>query len=116
MTNANSSVKLSSIIEGLLRALQEAKQAGDMESSRLYELYRSKKELALFCVPAFTIEDVEVDLKFVIDTPMEESKKKVKPDDLRVKIQSEVLKGMEPHQISAMKLKFTLANLRVIEP
>jgi hypothetical protein len=116
MSETEDSVRLAVVIEGVLQALQAAKYRGDAESARLCEVYKSDKSLIPFSVPAYTIADVEVELKFAVVAPVEGETGTGQPGDLRVKVRPEALKGLEPHHISVMKVRFAPVNVRVFEP
>lgn len=105
---------LKSVVGGLLQALGEAKYLGDIKSAKLLETYKKVKALSLFTVPAFTISDVDIELRFSIVGPSEEQKEGEIPD-FKINISPEFLKGLESHHISVMKLKISPVNLRVFE-
>lgn len=115
MPDEKEGISLKIVIGSLLQALREAKHLGDIESAKLLDIYKEKKSLLSFSVPAFTISDVEVELRFSILGPSEEQKKEGEISDLKVNISTESLKGLEAHHVSLMKLKISPVSLRVFE-
>ena len=115
MSNEKESVSLKTVVEGLIQALREAKHLGDIESAKLLDAYKQEKSLLSFSVPAFTISDVEVELRFAIIGPAVEQKKEGKITDIKVNISPAILKGLEACHISLMKIKITPVSLRVFE-
>lgn len=112
MANDKQGIALKGIINGIVRSLQEAKYAGDIESARLRELYKKDKALSLFSVPSFTIADVDIELRFSVAEPSRDDKE---PSDIKVHISPDALKGLEAHHVSTLKLKVSPVNLRIFE-
>ncbi len=106
-------VSLKAVVTGLMQALREAKLLGDMESARLIKTYR--KSMPSFSVPAFAISEVEVELRFAVAESRELRMRGAQPGDIKIKISPETLKGLEPHQISQLRIKFSPVELRVFE-
>ncbi len=104
-------VSLKTVVGGILQALREAKFLGDRESARLMETYRGDAALSAFSVPAFTISEVELELRFAVASAPEVRRKA----DIKVRITPEALKGLEPHHISTLKIKLSPVELRVFE-
>ncbi|NOY59556.1 MAG: hypothetical protein GXO75_11610 [Calditrichaeota bacterium] len=115
MPDEKEGISLKFLIGGVLHALSEAKRLGDMESAKLYELYKKEKILTSFTVPAFTISDTELELRFSIVGPPEGKNKEGETPDIKVDISPESLKGLEAHHVSLLKLKISSVNLRVFE-
>gem|GEM_PF-6367715 len=114
MSDEKESVSLKTVVGGFLQALREAKHLGDIESAKLLDIYKTEKALSSFTVPAFTISDVDIELRFSIVGPTEEHKEGEVPD-IKINISPEFLKGLEAHHISVMKLKISPVSLRVFE-
>ncbi len=107
-------MSLKAVVTGLMQALREAKLLGDMESARLIKTYR--KSMPSFSVPAFAISEVEVELRFAVAESQELRRRGgAQPGDIKIKISPETLKGLEPHQISQLRIKFSPVELRVFE-
>lgn len=115
MPDEKEGITLKATVAGLVRALREAKYLGDLESAKLQDVYKKEKALSAFTVPAFTISDVDIELRFAIVEPPKEKEKKGEMLDLKIHISPESLKGLEPHHVSAMKLKVSPVNLRIFE-
>ncbi len=115
MPNNKEGISLSAVVGGIVQALREAKHLGDIESAKLFETYKKEKALYPFSVPAFTISDTDIELRFSIMQPSEEEKRKGQIQDLKVNVSSESLKKLEAHQVSAMKLKIAPVSMRVFE-
>jgi hypothetical protein len=115
MSDEKESVSLRAVVGGFIQALREAKHLGDIESAKLLEAYKQEKTLLPFSVPAFTISDVEVELRFAIIGPAEEQKKEGEMADVKINISPAFLKGLEAHHISLMKIKIAPISLRVFE-
>jgi hypothetical protein len=110
-------ISLKRVVGGILQALREAKFLGDKESARLMEIYKSNSILSAFTVPAFSISEVEVELRFAVASLPEERRKRKAEEatDIMVKITPEALKGLEPHHISTMRVKFSPVEMKVFE-
>jgi hypothetical protein len=107
-------ISLKTVVGGILQGLREAKHIGDIESAKLFEEYKKNKVLSSFSVPAFTIADVDIELHFSIaGFPKEAGEGET--SDIRVNITPASIKGLEPHQISIMKLTVSPVNMRVFE-
>jgi len=115
MPEKEEGLELKIIIGGILRGLREAKFLGDSESARLHEAYKENPVLARLSVPAFSISDLEVELRFAITGPSEEPGKEGEVPDLKVDISTRTLKGLESHQIQVMKFKISSIDLGVLE-
>ncbi|MDJ0736060.1 MAG: hypothetical protein QNJ47_18690 [Nostocaceae cyanobacterium] len=115
MANEKEGISLKTVVSGLLQALREAKHLGDVESAKLLDLYKKEKTLASFAVPAFTIADVDVELRFAIIGTSPEQPTKGEIPDIKVNISPELLKTLEAHQMNVMKLKISPVSLRVLE-
>jgi hypothetical protein len=115
MPDEKEGISLKTVISGAVQALREAKRLGDMESAKLFEVYKKEKALSSFTVPAFTISDVDLELRFSIVGPAEEKEKEGEIPELKVNISPDSLKGLEAHQVSVMKLKITPVSMRVFE-
>ena len=115
MPDAQEGIRLQALVGGILRALREAKHFGDMESSRLMEVYKKEPALSSFTVPSFTVSDVDVELRFSIMNRTEEKERGGEMSDIKVDISPASLKGMEAHQVSVMKLKISPVSLKVFE-
>lgn len=76
---------------------------------------KKEKALSPFTVPAFTISDVDVELRFSIVGLSEEEKKEGVVPDLKVNISPDSIKELEAHQVSLMRLRISPLNLRVFE-
>lgn len=115
MPDEKEGISLKVLIGGFLQALREAKHLSDIESAKLLDIYKKEKNLLSFSVPAFTISDVDVELRFSIVGPPEKQEKEGEIEDLKVNVSADRLKGLEAHQISVMKLKISPVSLRVFE-
>jgi hypothetical protein len=109
-------VSLKTVVGGILQALRQAKFLGDLESARLVDTYKSQKALSSFSIPAFTISDVEVELRFAVAGPPEVKKtREGEISDIKIRISPDSLKDLEPHHISYMKIRFSPVEMRVFE-
>lgn len=108
-------VSLKLVISGIFQALKEAKYLADMESGKLFEIYKKEKVLSSFTVPAFTISDFELELRFSIVDPSEKKMKEKEITDIKVNISPESLKELEAHHINVLKIKLLSENLRAFE-
>ena len=115
MPDENEGMSLTAIVAGLMRALREAKYLGDLESAKLSQVYKKEAALSSFTVPAFTISDVDIELRFAIAQPPDGSRNDRKVTDIKVNIWPESLKGLEAHQVSLLKFKMSPISLRVFE-
>ena len=115
MSDEIEGISLKKVVGGIERALREAKQLGDIESAKLMEVYRNEPSLSSFSVPAFTISDVDLELRFSIVEPAAEEGGEEEIPDIKVNISSDLLKGLESHQISVMRLKILPVSMRVLE-
>lgn len=111
MPDAKEGIVLKSVLTGLLQAVREAKRLGDLESAKLIEVYKKDKYLSAFPVPAFAISETEVELHFAV----EEVTQTGGLTDIKINLAPEVLKNLDAHQVSTMKLKISPFNLRVFE-
>ena len=93
MPDEKEGISLNMVVSSILKSLKEAKRLGDIESSKLFEVYKKEKALSSFTVPAFTISDVDVELRFSIVGPSEEQKKGGEIPDLMVNISPDYLKA-----------------------
>jgi len=103
-------ISLKAVVGGILHALREAKHLGDLESARLLEVYKKEEVLSAFTVPAFTISETELELRFALVEPPAENEGEI--PEISVNISPEFLKGLEAHQVSLLKLKISPVNLR----
>jgi hypothetical protein len=115
MAEEKAAVSLETVVAGLLHAVRNAKRAGDLESARLLEVYKKERALSSFSVPAYTIADVDIELRFSVAGVQEGKGEEGEIPNLRVKITPEALKGLEAHQVSVMRLKISPVSLRVFE-
>jgi hypothetical protein len=115
MPDVKEGISLKIVVGSILQALREAKHIGDIESAKLHEAYKKEKKLSSFTIPAFTISDVEVELRFSIVGPSEEEKTEEEIQDLKVNISPDSIKKLEAHHISEMKIKISALNLRALE-
>jgi len=115
MSDEKEGISLKLVVGSVLQALREAKRLGDMESAKLFEVYKKEKVLSSFTVPAFTISDTDLELRFSIVEPPEEKKKEGEIPDIKVNISPESLKGLEAHHVSLLKLKISSVSLRAFE-
>jgi hypothetical protein len=115
MSDMKEGVSLNVVVGSILQALREAKHSGDIESAKLLEVYKKEETLSPFTVPAFSITDVEVELRFSIVQSPEEQNKAGEVPLLKVNISPESLKELDAHQISMMRIKISPESLRVFE-
>ncbi len=106
---------LRAVVGSILQAVQEAKRLADLESARLMEVYKKEKSLATFSVPAFTLAEAEVELRFAVLGPAEERPAAGNPPGLKVDLTATTLSGLDPSRVQVMKLKITPVLLRVLE-
>lgn len=114
MPDEKEGISLKTVVGGFLQALREAKLLGDIESAKLYDIYKKEKSLSSFTVPAFAISDVDIELRFSIVGPSNKEEEGTIPD-IKVNISPDSLKGLEANHISVMKLKISPISLRVFE-
>lgn len=112
MSEQKEGVSLKKLVGGIINSLSEAKYLGDLESLRLAESYKKEKGLSHFSVPAFSISDTEIELRFSI---AESPREKEVIQDIKVNILPDSLKGLEPHHVSLLKLKISPVNVRNFE-
>jgi len=98
-------VDLKSVIGSILRALQQAKQMGDLESASLLESYAKEKRLASFSVPAFSIADVEIELRFAVVGAPGHTRGEENASELKIAIGAEALKGLDPAHLQTIKFR-----------
>ncbi|MFX0203078.1 MAG: hypothetical protein ACFFCW_43800 [Candidatus Hodarchaeota archaeon] len=115
MPDENEGITLKATVSGLMRALRQAKYLGDLESAKLSDVYKKEKALSSFTVPAFTISDVDIELRFSIAEPSKQIVEEGEDLDIKVNISPATLKGLEAHQVSVMKLRISPVNLKVFE-
>lgn len=115
MPEEKEGTSLKLLIDGILKALRDAKERGDAESVKLYEMYKKEPALSSFTIPAFTISDVDIELRFSVSGTAGITNSDNKIPDLMINITPESLKGLEPHHISQMKLKISPTDLRILE-
>jgi len=115
VSNGLEGVSLKAIVAGFLQAVTEAKRLGDLESARLAEVYRSERNLASFTVPAFTISDMDIELRFAVVGSVEPSRGEEPPSDITVNVSPDLIQGLEAHQVSSIRLRVSPVNLRVFE-
>ena len=115
VSNGPEGVSLKAIVAGFLQAVTEAKRLGDLESARLAEVYRSERNLASFTVPAFTISDMDIELRFAVVGSVEPSRGEEPPSDITVNVSPDLIQGLEAHQVSSIRLRVSPVNLRVFE-
>jgi hypothetical protein len=113
MSDENKSISLKTVVGGILQGLREAKHVGDIESAKLFDEYKQNAVLSAFSVPAFTISDVDIELRFSIVGPA--GVQEGKAEDIDINIAPASLKGLEAHHISVMKFKLAPVNMRVFE-
>ena len=106
---------LNTVIEGVLKSLREAQHSGDLESAALHEAYKENSVLSRFSVPAFSISELELEVRFAIVGLSEGEESGAETPDLKVDVASPTLKDLAPHQIQVMKLKISPVALGVIE-
>jgi len=115
MPNEKEGVSLRTVLGGLLKALAEAKHLANVESARLYEAYKQNASLSRFLVPAFTVSEVDAELRFAVIGPADERGKEAQASDLKINISPDFLKGLEAHHISVVRLKISPLSLRAFE-
>jgi hypothetical protein len=107
-------VMLKNLLGGVLQAVMEAKRLGDLESAKLFDVYKSEKSLSSFSVPAFSISDMDLDLRFaVVETTEEQGEGEAM--DIKVNVSQEALRELEDFQISRIKFRISPVSLRVFE-
>lgn len=111
MSEKSGQIQLSSLISGIYQSLVRAKENCDRESIRLTERNRKEKYHPNLTVPAFSIKDVEIALKFAIV----ECKGKDDQWSTIVNYSSEYLKELSDQEISVMKLSLEPQDIRVFE-
>ena len=67
-----------------------------------------------FTVPAYTISNIDIELRFAVVEPTEEPSGGEEVD-IKVRISPDSLTGLEAHHISMAKLKITPVTMRVFE-
>ena len=116
MPEEEEGISLRRIFDGMLQSLRNAKYLGDLESVKLLDVYSKEKALSSFTVPAFTISDVEVELRFAVAEATAEENAAEGILDLKVNISPASLKELGAHQISVMKFRISPVAMRVLEP
>lgn len=115
MAEGREGISLKLLVAGVLKALREAKLLGDLETARLVDLYKKNAVLSSLTIPAFTISDTEVELRFSLVEPPKEDGKEGDVPDIRVIISPESLKGLEAHHVNKLTLKISSVGLRAFE-
>lgn len=62
--------ELQGVLGGILRDLTRGRAMGDLTSFEVAQMYRQNELLATFSIPRFRIDDVEIELRFALDTPV----------------------------------------------
>ena len=102
---ANGSLDLTSVIAGMLQAVKDAKQRGDIESVKLAELYAKDARLSAFRPPRFALQEVELELRFVIDL-IPAAGRKSSPE-VRVIVDGEALKAMGSERLQTLRVRIS---------
>lgn len=111
-----SDIDLSSVVAGIVRAVQEGKRLGDLESARLAEEYRRDQDLSAFSVPAFAVADVTVELRFAVTKVIDPGKGGDGVPKLQISLDLESLKNVDPQHIQVLRLQISPLPMRVISP
>ncbi len=107
------------VVGGLMQSIKQAKLLGDLETTRIAQIYR-EQGMSTLSVPAFSISEVEVELKFAVAEPVEPQKSSkagvegILPG-LRVRIDPEALEGLSPEKLSTMRIRFSPVDMKVTE-
>jgi hypothetical protein len=105
-------IALSNLIGGLVQSLAKAKYLGDLQSSQYKAEYKGNSSISDFTVPAFSIGEVELNLRFSIDSLVEDPIEKI---DVKININPEQLTLLQAHQISDIKIKLRPLEQRIYE-
>lgn len=62
--------ELQGVLGGILRDLTRGRAMGDLTSFEVAQMYRQNELLATFSIPRFRIDDVEIELRFALDSPV----------------------------------------------
>jgi hypothetical protein len=108
-------VDLSALIGAVLRAVQEGKYLGDMESARLAESYARNRGLSDFTVPAFAVTEVDVEMRFAVKGVSKARGRRSGGAALQVSIQADALKGIDPQHVQVLRFRITPIALRIAE-
>jgi hypothetical protein len=108
-------IELETAISGILRSLIIAKQFMDSETVRLVEVYSKDEILRSLVVPAFSMAEVNLDLRFVIDKVETENIEGKQSSKVHVRIDSQSLAGLPPNAISEFKIKIVPSNFKVYD-
>lgn len=110
--------QLSDVIAGLLRALVRARGAMDSASSELAKAYWADPILRSLPLPAFTMPQVKVRLKFAVAglvTVGSGGERATPAADMRVIVELPALEKVPAHLISELELNLTPQMLRAFE-
>jgi len=107
---------MADIVGGLLQSVKQAKLLGDLETARIAQMYR-EKGISNLSVPAFTIDEVEIELKFVVAGPVGSSRKSAESGlpQLKVHIDPEALESVTPEKLSSMRIRFKPVDMKVFK-
>jgi len=62
--------ELHGVLGGILRDLTRGRAMGDLTSFEVAQMYRQNELLSTFSIPRFRIDDVEIELRFAVDSPV----------------------------------------------
>jgi hypothetical protein len=108
---------LSDVLSSLLRAAVDARGAMDRASAELAKAYWADPILRSLPLPAFTIPEMKVRLKFIVSdvAPHEGTTAATRLPDMRVIVDRTSLEKLPPHLVSEIELRLTPQMLRVAE-
>jgi hypothetical protein len=104
-------VALGAAIASIMQAIQEAKRLADLETSRMAQEYARTETLSSFPVPAFTITEVELELRFAVDRVT--SIRGKNPQELHIHLSSSALKDIDPQHLQVLKFRISPASFLV---
>lgn len=64
--------ELQSVLGGILRDLTRGRAMGDITSFEVAQMYRQNDLLASFSIPRFRIDEIDLELRFALDSPAQQ--------------------------------------------
>ena len=102
------SLDLTSVIAGIMQAVTDAKHWGNVETAKLADQYATTPALSAFRAPRFTLQDVEVELRFAIDVIPSQGRNA--SPEIRIILGAEALKAMGSERLQTLRLRISPPN------
>jgi hypothetical protein len=114
-TTSSEPVDLTIVLSGLLISLANAKHQADEVSASLAKIYSEDKILRNFTIPAFNIQEIEMDLRFAIQKVEKVTKDNVKIPRILINIDVSTLSRIRIESLTNAKLKIVPTNFRIYQ-